>query len=89
MSSNVVQLRDVPSVRDQVSPAAFGDKHTLMMRNHGPVTVGKSMRDAFMLMRELEVACKLQLRQQAAGDWAGLAAEVAAELKRQPPSATS
>ena len=28
-------------------------------------------------------------RQQAAGDWAGLAAEVAAELKRQPPSATS
>ncbi|MDA0784918.1 MAG: class II aldolase/adducin family protein [Proteobacteria bacterium] len=47
---------------------AFGDKHTLMMRNHGPVTVGKSMRDAFMLMRELEVACKLQLRQQAAGD---------------------
>ncbi|MGB0572399.1 MAG: class II aldolase/adducin family protein [Alphaproteobacteria bacterium] len=46
---------------------AFGDKHTLMMRNRGPVTVSKSMRDAFMLMRELEVACKLQLCQQAAG----------------------
>ena len=46
---------------------ALGDKHTLLMRNHGPVTVGKSMRDAFMLMRELETACKLQLQQQAAG----------------------
>ena len=48
--------------------AAFGDNHTLLMRNHGAVTVGKSMRDAFMRMRELEVACKMQLRQQAAGD---------------------
>jgi ribulose-5-phosphate 4-epimerase/fuculose-1-phosphate aldolase len=47
--------------------AALGDNHTLLMRNHGAVTVGKSMRDAFMLMRELEVACKLQLTQQAAG----------------------
>jgi ribulose-5-phosphate 4-epimerase/fuculose-1-phosphate aldolase len=47
--------------------AALGDNHTLLMLNHGPVTVGKSMRDAFMLMRELEVACKMQLRQQAAG----------------------
>jgi ribulose-5-phosphate 4-epimerase/fuculose-1-phosphate aldolase len=46
---------------------ALGDKHTLLMRNHGPVTVGKSMRDAFMLMRELETACKLQLQQQATG----------------------
>jgi ribulose-5-phosphate 4-epimerase/fuculose-1-phosphate aldolase len=37
------------------------------MRNHGPVTVGKTMRDAFVLMRDLEFACKLQLQQQAAG----------------------
>lgn len=48
--------------------AALADNHTLLMRNHGAVTVGKSMRDAFMLMRELETACKLQLTQQAAGD---------------------
>ena len=47
--------------------AALGDKHTLLMRNHGPVTVGKTMRDAFILMRDLETACKLQLQQQAAG----------------------
>ena len=47
--------------------AALGDKHTLMLRNHGPVTVGKSMRDAFVLMHDLEVSCKLQLQQQAAG----------------------
>ena len=47
--------------------AALGDGHTLLMRNHGPVTVGKTMRDAFVLMRDLEFACKLQLQQQAAG----------------------
>ena len=47
--------------------AALGDKHTLMMRNHGVVTVGTSMRDAFVLMRDLETACKMQLQQQAAG----------------------
>lgn len=46
---------------------ALGEKHTILMRNHGSVTVGKSMRDAFMLMRELETACRLQLQQQAAG----------------------
>ncbi|MEP4379302.1 MAG: class II aldolase/adducin family protein [Alphaproteobacteria bacterium] len=47
--------------------AGLGDNHTLMMRNHGVVTVGKSMRDAFVLMRDLETSCKMQLQQQAAG----------------------
>lgn len=47
--------------------ANLGDKNVLLMRNHGATTLGKSMRDAFMRMRELEQACKLQLEQQAAG----------------------
>jgi ribulose-5-phosphate 4-epimerase/fuculose-1-phosphate aldolase len=37
------------------------------MRNHGAVTVGKSVRDAYELMKALAEACDLQLRQQAAG----------------------
>src|SRR3546814_12113801 len=45
----------------------LGDRNVLLMRNHGVVTVGKSVRDAFMRMREIEAACDIQLRQQAAG----------------------
>ena len=46
---------------------ALGTKTTLLMRNHGAVTVGKSVRDAYELMKALSEACDLQLRQQAAG----------------------
>jgi ribulose-5-phosphate 4-epimerase/fuculose-1-phosphate aldolase len=46
---------------------ALGTRHTLLMRNHGAVTVGKNVRDAFELMKALAEACDLQLRQQAAG----------------------
>ncbi|MDE0779106.1 MAG: class II aldolase/adducin family protein [Alphaproteobacteria bacterium] len=70
---NNVGYHDYLSITDNLGEraeivAALGDKHTLMMRNHGPVTVGKSVRDAFILMRDLETSCKLQLKQQAAGD---------------------
>jgi ribulose-5-phosphate 4-epimerase/fuculose-1-phosphate aldolase len=47
--------------------AALGTKSTLLMRNHGAVTVGKTVRDAYELMKALAEACDLQLRQQAAG----------------------
>ncbi|MGE0254262.1 MAG: class II aldolase/adducin family protein [Alphaproteobacteria bacterium] len=52
--------------RERIAVAMAGKRH-LLMRNHGAVTTGKSARDAFMAMRELETACKLQLAQQAAG----------------------
>ena len=69
---NNVGYHDYQGITENLSEraeiaAALGDKHTLLMRNHGPVTVGKTMRDAFILMRDLETACKLQLQQQAAG----------------------
>jgi len=46
--------------------AALGTKSVLLMRNHGAVTVGKTVRDSYDLMKALDEACDLQLRQQAA-----------------------
>jgi ribulose-5-phosphate 4-epimerase/fuculose-1-phosphate aldolase len=45
----------------------LGNKNVLLMRNHGVVTCGKSVRDAFVRMRDIADACDLQLRLQAAG----------------------
>lgn len=47
--------------------AALGDYNNLMMRNHGVVTCGATVRDAFMRMRALAEACEIQLRLQASG----------------------
>ena len=47
--------------------AALGTKSVLLMRNHGAVTVGRTVHDSYELMKALDEACDLQLRQQAAG----------------------
>jgi ribulose-5-phosphate 4-epimerase/fuculose-1-phosphate aldolase len=44
----------------------LGDKSFLMLRNHGLLTVGSSIADAFLLMYLFESACTIQLRAQAA-----------------------
>jgi ribulose-5-phosphate 4-epimerase/fuculose-1-phosphate aldolase len=38
------------------------DKHVMMLRNHGTLTLGKSCADAFMRMYYLERACTMQVR---------------------------
>ena len=43
----------------------LGDKQCLMLRNHGLLTVGRSMAEAFVLMYMLETSCAIQLRAQA------------------------
>ena len=43
----------------------LGDKSFLMLRNHGLLTVGPSIADAFLLMYMFEAACTIQLRAQA------------------------
>src|SRR5450755_2390922 len=42
----------------------LGDKSFLMLRNHGLLTVGPSIADAFLLMYMFEAACTIQLRAQ-------------------------
>ncbi|MGO1074435.1 class II aldolase/adducin family protein [Inquilinus sp. CA228] len=45
----------------------LGDKHLLIMRNHGLLSVGSSVQEAFMYMRRLIAACELQERLMATG----------------------
>lgn len=54
--------------------ADLGNCNALILRNHGLLTVGASVPDAFLMMYVLETACQIQL----------LAQSTAAELKYVP-----
>jgi ribulose-5-phosphate 4-epimerase/fuculose-1-phosphate aldolase len=41
--------------------ADFGDKRALILRNHGLLTVGRSISEAFNLMYYLNLACEIQV----------------------------
>lgn len=45
----------------------LGDKHYLMLRNHGLLTVANNVPDAFLFMYLFEAACTIQVRAQAGG----------------------
>jgi len=45
----------------------LGDKRFLMLRNHGLLTVGSSIADAFLAMYLFETSCTIQVRAQAGG----------------------
>jgi ribulose-5-phosphate 4-epimerase/fuculose-1-phosphate aldolase len=45
----------------------LGDKSFLMLRNHGILTVGPTIADAFLLMYLFEATCMIQVRAQAGG----------------------
>ncbi|MBJ3774297.1 class II aldolase/adducin family protein [Acuticoccus mangrovi] len=45
----------------------LGDKSCLILRNHGLLTVGRTVAEAFYCMYYLEQACRLQLSAQASG----------------------
>lgn len=47
--------------------ADIGDKHVMLLRNHGTLTIGKTCADAFMRMYYLEKACSMQVRALAGG----------------------
>jgi ribulose-5-phosphate 4-epimerase/fuculose-1-phosphate aldolase len=47
--------------------ADLGSKTCLMLRNHGLLTVGKTIADAFLNMYVFETACMIQVRAQAGG----------------------
>jgi ribulose-5-phosphate 4-epimerase/fuculose-1-phosphate aldolase len=48
--------------------ADLGDKNFLCLRNHGLLTVGKSVADAFLAMYTFESACQVQVAAQAGGE---------------------
>jgi ribulose-5-phosphate 4-epimerase/fuculose-1-phosphate aldolase len=45
----------------------LGDKRFFMLRNHGLLTVGPSISEAFVQLYQFEAACMIQLRAQAGG----------------------
>jgi len=47
--------------------ANLGDKRVLMLRNHGPVILGRSLPEVFILHWSLQRACEIQLATMAAG----------------------
>jgi len=47
--------------------ADLGDKYVMVLRNHGMLTVGRSVAEAFKLMHNLERSCRAQLAIQASG----------------------
>jgi ribulose-5-phosphate 4-epimerase/fuculose-1-phosphate aldolase len=46
----------------------LGDKIYFMLRNHGLLTVGESIADAFLFMYLFEATCMIQVRAQAGGN---------------------
>ncbi|HEV8437529.1 MAG TPA: class II aldolase/adducin family protein [Methylomirabilota bacterium] len=59
-----------PALRDDEKPrlvADLGDKSSLILRNHGLLTVGETVADAFVNMYYLETSCAIQVRAQAGG----------------------
>ncbi len=58
------------ALRDDEKPrlvANFGSKVFLMLRNHGLLTVGRTIADAFQAMYTFEASCAIQIRAQAGG----------------------
>lgn len=59
------------AVRDEEKPrlqADLGTADFLMLRNHGLLTVGKSIADAFLAMYLFESTCQIQLSAQVGGE---------------------
>jgi ribulose-5-phosphate 4-epimerase/fuculose-1-phosphate aldolase len=60
-----VALRDEEKPRLQ---ADLGSAEYLVLRNHGLLTVGQTVADAFLAMYTMESACRIQLDAQAGGE---------------------
>ena len=61
------------ALRDEEKPrlvANLGERNFLMLRNHGLLTVGRTIADAFQAMYIFEATCAIQLRAQAGGSLA-------------------
>lgn len=47
--------------------ADLGEKNAMILRNHGLLTTGETIADAFLLMYVLETACQIQVMAQSSG----------------------
>ena len=61
---------------------ALGDRKAMILRNHGLLTVGRTVPEAFSRLYRLERACQIQIDAAAAGTLRVLSDEVAAKSGR-------
>jgi ribulose-5-phosphate 4-epimerase/fuculose-1-phosphate aldolase len=67
----------------------LGDKHYLMLRNHGLITVADNIPDAFLLLYTFEAACMIQVRAQAGGgELVPIGREIIETAQRQAETVT-
>lgn len=63
--------------------ADLGDKSVMILRNHGLLSVGDSVSQAFLRMYYLEKACEIQIAAQAGGALRYPSAEICRHTERQ------
>ena len=59
------------ALNDEEKPrlvADLGDKNALILRNHGLLTTGSTIADAFLMMYVLETACQIQVMAESSGN---------------------
>ncbi len=80
------------ALRDDEKPrlvADLGRKTYLMLRNHGLLTVGETVADAFQAMYLFETVCNIQVRAQAGGgELVQVHPEIIATARQQAAEAT-
>ncbi len=57
----------IDPARGKAVARCLGDRHALILRNHGIVTAGRSIEEAVWLALKLKRACRVQLLAEAAG----------------------
>jgi len=70
LSSLAYHAYEGVAFREEEKPrlqADLGDKNFLMLRNHGLLTVGRTIADAFLHMYVFETTCQIQLAAQSGG----------------------
>jgi ribulose-5-phosphate 4-epimerase/fuculose-1-phosphate aldolase len=80
------------ALRDDEKPRLvhdLGDKTHLMLRNHGLLTVGRTVADAFLAMYFFETSCTIQVRAMAGGtELLAVGADIVATAQQQAAQAT-
>ena len=80
------------ALRDDEKPRLvcdLGDRTFLMLRNHGLLTVGATVADAFLAMYLFETACAIQVRAQSGGgDLVAIHPQIIATAQQQAAQVT-
>lgn len=63
--------------------SSLGDKKAMILRNHGLLTVGRTVSEAFLNLYRLERSCQIQIDAAAAGQLNTLSADIAEKSARE------